>query len=84
MVSGATCDLSYVETTGHKVGNSFDQHEEDLKTYNQTNDLENATALVHLTHPNAINFRRDTDYISVVYKSLLKQALSSVMSIIHE
>ena len=41
------CDLSYVGTTGHRCGNRFDQHEDDLTTFNATNDLENTTAVVH-------------------------------------
>lgn len=43
----ATCDLSYLGTTRHKVGSRYDQHEEDLITFNRINDLGNATALVH-------------------------------------
>lgn len=43
----STCDLSYVGTTGHRFGNRLDQHENDLRTFNLTNDLENTTALVH-------------------------------------
>lgn len=99
------CDLSYIGTTGHKCGDRFDQHEDDLRTYNITNDLDNTTAVVHhfydtghvpdrskaeilevqhtytkrkvleslhiLTHPNTMNFRRDTENISAAYKSLL-------------
>lgn len=99
------CDLSYVGTTGHRCGNRFDQHEDDLRTFNLTNDLDNSTAVVHhfydtghvpdrgkakilevqhtytkrkvleslhiLTQPNTMNFRRDTDNISIAYKSLL-------------
>lgn len=43
----ALCDLEYVGTTGHRVGNRFDQHDNDMTTFNLTNDLENTTAIVH-------------------------------------
>lgn len=43
----AVCNLSYVGTTGHRMDNRLDQHEDDLSTFNITNDLENTTAIVH-------------------------------------
>lgn len=100
----AKCELNYVGNTGHKSKSRSDQHVDDIKTFNRTNDLQNTTALVHHYHearhvPDTdkltvlnvehnkskrrvleslqiltnltMNFRRDTDNISAVYRNLI-------------
>lgn len=100
----ASCDLSYVGSTGHKVRIRGGQHDGDIIKFNRDNNLDGTTAVVyhyydaahvpdtdnisvlavehnktkrkilealHIMTNKTMNFRRDTENISVVYKSLL-------------
>ncbi|XP_037048463.1 uncharacterized protein LOC119082913 [Bradysia coprophila] len=60
----AKCDLSYIGQTGRKTNVRTDEHVEDIKTFNQTGELENTTALVH--HFYEAGHVPDTDNVSIL------------------
>lgn len=60
----AMCDLKYVGNTGHKSKSRSDQHVDDIKTFNRTNDLLNTTALVY--HYYESGHVPDTDNLKVL------------------
>ncbi len=60
----AKCDLRYIGHTGRKVFVRTDEHVDDIETFNETGELETATALVH--HYYESGHVPDTDKISIL------------------